>query len=134
MNERTYRLIYGALALALVVTVVLAARFGSPAGDAVELPPPLEAIRPRPGDQVLRQAFLQVDLPVGYELELTIDGFRIPEGEIGFIAGTGVYTWSPGIERSFLEWSAGTHEIEIRWDTMSGLPDPGGYSWSFRVY
>lgn len=134
MSNRTYRLIYTALALALLVTVAVAVRYGSPAGEPQTLPEPLEAITPGPDEQVLRQAFLQIDLPVGYEIELIVDGFRIPEAEIGYVPGTGVYTWSPGVDRSFLEWSAGAHDVTVRWTTVTGLPDPGEFSWSFRVY
>jgi hypothetical protein len=134
MSARTYRLIYTALGVALVATVGIAIRFGSPAGESPILPAPLEAITPGDGEQVLRQAFLQIDLPVGYEIDLIVDGFQIPESEIGYVAGTGVFTWSPGAGRSFLEWSAGEHEVTVRWNTILGLADPGEHSWRFRVY
>ena len=134
MRTRTYRLIYVALTVALALTVVLALRYGSPAGEALDLPSPLENITPGPDEQVVRQAFLQVDMPVGYEIELIVDNFRLPPDEVGYVPGTGVSTWSPGVGRSFLEWAPGLHEVVVRWDTVAGLPDPGEYSWSFRVY
>jgi len=118
----------------LAVTVVFAMLLSNQQGEAPDLPTPLEAITPGPNEQVLRQAFLQIDLPIGYEIELIVDNFAIPADEIGYVAGTGVFTWSPGEGRSFLEWTPGPHEILVRWKTSVGLPDPGEFSWTFRTY
>ncbi|HDH02661.1 MAG TPA: hypothetical protein ENH15_00260 [Actinobacteria bacterium] len=134
MQPRTYRIIYIALATALALTVVGTILLVDRQGEAPELPTPLEAITPGPNEQVLRQAFLQIDLPIGYEIELTVDNFVIPTEEIGYVAGTGVFTWSPGVDRTFLEWTPGPHEVSVRWKTVVGLPDPGEFSWTFRTY
>jgi hypothetical protein len=46
---------------------------------------------------------------------------------------TGVHRWAPSDDNTITEWVPGTHTVVIRWDKVSGLPDRGSYSWSFRV-
>jgi hypothetical protein len=129
-----YRLVYVGLALALVAVVAVAWAFGSPPGRDIGLPEPLEAVSPIPGETALRQARLEVDLPVGYRVELFVDGRRVPESEVTRVAATGVYSWEPGPGRMLPIWSPGDHTVRITWDTESGLPDPGQFEWTFRVF
>lgn len=129
-----YRLIYGALTLALVLVAVAAFMFGSPEGDDIGLPPPIEGISPVPQETVLRQARIEVDMDIGYEIQIWVDDILLPEQEILFIEGTGVYSWSPGIDRLFFEWDRGEHRVRVRWTSVTGLPDVGEYEWTFRVF
>ena len=120
-----------ASALALLVTVVW---LGSPLGVESTLPEPVEEVFPLPGDTVVRQTAIEIDLPVGYSLTLEVDGIRIPHAEIGFTTGTGRFIWQPGPDRLFEVWTAGEHTVTIRWDRVSGgRPDPGEFTWVFRV-
>ncbi len=73
-------------------------------------------------------------MATGYTIEIYVDGFRIPEDELFIVEGTGVYSWIPGPDKTILEWSPGRHEVLVRWETRSGLPDVGEYSWTFRAY
>ncbi len=133
MNARRYRqiLLASIAALAALAVVVLLA---NPRGEEAALPEPLEAVFPLPGDTVVRQTAIEVDLPVGYSLELEVDGVRIPQIEIGHTEATGIYLWQPGPTALFEVWEGGKHTITIRWDRVAGgRPDPGGFSWSFRV-
>jgi hypothetical protein len=118
--------------LAAVLTAVI---LFYPRGDAPVLPDPLEAVFPLPGDVVVRQTGIEIDLPVGYDvLELQVDGISIPPRELGVTPATGDWAWRPG-EGSVIEsWTAGDHTISVRWDrTSGGIPDPGSYVWTFRV-
>jgi len=132
--DRRYLYIYGGLTLALVVVIGIALAFGSPEGDDIGLPAQIEAISPVPRETVLRQARIEVDMPIGYAVEIWIDGFRVPEQEIFFVEGTGVYSWGPGIDRIFLEWDRGEHTVVVKWQSVTGVPDVGEYEWTFRVF
>jgi hypothetical protein len=116
---------------AVVTTVVLF----YPHGRADTLPDPLEAVFPLPGDVVVRQTAVEVDLPVGYDVvSLEVDGSAVPEGEIAVRVATGEFSWQPSPGASMQEWSAGEHTVRVRWErTSAGTPDPGEYLWSFRV-
>ena len=128
-----YRLIYLGLGALAVAVILLGVVFGQ-GGDPVVLPDPVESVSPRPGDSVLRQAVIEVDMEVGYELAIFVDGFRVPDTEIAFIEGTGVYRWAPTPTGLYLtEWSPGVHDVRIEWNTVSGLSDVGSFEWSFRV-
>jgi len=132
MNDTTYRRIYLGLGLALAAVIGLAIAF-SPSGTETPLPEPIERIFPLPNDSVIRQASLEIDMQVGYDIVLFVDGFRISPVEIGVQTGTNRYVWQPAPGRFLETWAPGTHEITVEWDRTAGLPDPGSYSWSFRV-
>ncbi|MGB8361697.1 MAG: hypothetical protein WCE80_09885 [Acidimicrobiia bacterium] len=126
-----YRLIYIGLGLiglaALVLGIALA-----PEGETVELPAPIEAISPQPGDLVPLQTPVEIDLEVGYVAEITVDGW--PVADASFVEATGVYTWAPSpTNPTFPEWAPGEHTVRIVWDTYTGLPDTGTFEWTFRV-
>ena len=133
MNPRRYRqLLVGSsaalLGLALAVWLI------TPSGSREGLPSPLESVFPIPGDTVVRQTVIEVDLPVGYSLQLDVDGVQIPAAEIGFTAGTGGYRWQPGPAKLFEVWEGGEHVITATWDRVAGgRPNPGQFSWTFRV-
>jgi hypothetical protein len=129
-----YRLIYLGLGLALVAVVALAVAFGSPEGGALPRPDQLEDISPRPGETVPRQAQLLVDVQSGYEVEIFVDGFLLPDSEVSFVAATGVARWQPFPGGVITEWTPGTHEVIVRWNTVAGLADRGEYTWTFRVF
>jgi hypothetical protein len=120
-----------ALALAALVAVVVVV---FPEGDTAEIPAPLEGVFPTPGDTVVRQTAIEVDLPVGYSMALQVDGRPIPGIEIGLTESTGVWVWQPGPGKSLEQWGAGEHTVVVTWDRVAGgRPDPGEFAWSFRV-
>ena len=126
-----YRLIYIGLGLIAVAAVALGIAF-STEGAVTDLPGPLESVSPTPGDLVPPQTTLEIDLEVGYNAEIYVDGWPISDPT--FVEGTGVYRWAPTPSSpTFQEWTPGEHTVLIVWDTYSGLPDPGSFEWSFRV-
>lgn len=103
-------------------------------GDPLTLPDPLERVSPNPYDAVLPQSGLEVDLQVGYEARIYVDGYPIPESELSFQEGVGVYRWRPGSRSLVAErWAVGEHTIRVEWEKVYGLPDVGQFTWTFRV-
>lgn len=122
----------GGLALLLGAVVALVVAF-YPRGEAAELPQPIEAIYPLPGDIVIRQTAIEVDFPVGYTVELYVDGRLVPPFEIGVTEATGRRIWQPAPGRSMEQWVAGTHSVRVEWERLVGDPDVGSFEWTFEV-
>ena len=116
------------LGFLVVAAVVLA-----PSGEAPNLPDPVENFSPADGAIVQRQTALEIDLLTGYSLVLEIDGTRIPPGDIDYTEQTGKYVFRPGDGKTIGEWTPGFHIIELSFDRIVGLPDPGSLRWSFRT-
>lgn len=128
-----YRLVYLGLGFLAVAAVVLGIAFGG-GGEPIRLPSPIESLTPRPSDRVLSQAVLEVDLEPGYTARIFVDGFEIPATEIVFIEATGVHRWQPSVSSVIFDtWTPGNHTVRVSWDTLSGLPQPGEFIWTFRV-
>lgn len=128
-----YRLLYVGLGLIAVAAIALAVAFGG-GGQAVELPEVVESLGPLPGESALSQAALEVDLQSGFLAQIYIDGFPIPGSEVTFVEATGVHRWQPAPNSLvFDRWSPGEHVVRIVWDRLAGLPQPGEFSWTFRV-
>ena len=125
-------LVYAGLGLALVAVVGFAIVF-SPSGAEPDLPDAVEWVFPLPNDSTIPQAALEIDMQVGYEIVLFVDDIRISPIEIGVQTGTNRYTWEPAPGRFLETWEPGTHEVRIEWERVAGLPDPGSFSWTFRV-
>ena len=128
-----YRLVYIGLGLALVAVVALGIAL-SRSGEGSPLPEVVEAVRPVPGSQVPRQARLEVDMIGGYDVEIFVDDIRLPDNEVLVVAATGLYAWQPGPDRLFEAWNRGIHTVRIIWNTTTGIPDTGEYSWTFRSF
>ena len=125
--------IYVVLAAAFVA-VVVAAVLLAPVVEEATVPAPLESLFPNPGDTVVRQTIIEVDLPVGYSIDLYVDGLWIPTDEIGVTPSTGRFVWQPSPGGSMEVWPGGDHTVRVVWDrSEGGRPDPGEFSWEFRV-
>jgi hypothetical protein len=124
-------LVLAGLALLLVAVVALAVVF-NPSGTEAELPPQVQSVFPAPDDSVQVQSRLVVNMAPNYSLELRVDRVPIPKDEVRF-SPPGRYSWEPQAGGAIEQWTAGLHQAEISWDRIAGLPDIGGYTWSFRV-
>lgn len=127
-----YRLIYTFLGLALAAIAIGAVVF-APSGGLTEVPEALEGYSPADGDTVLRQIKVEIDLPVGYDIVLVVDGVAIPASEIDRTPETGRFVWQPSETTIIPEWTVGFHTAWVRWDRDNGPPDPGEWIWTFRV-
>lgn len=126
-----YRLIYVGLVLIGIAAIALGVVL-SPQGEQIELPGPVEAISPAPGSQVPPQTAIEIDLEVGYEAQIVVDGWPIRDAT--FVQATGVYRWAPDPSHPTINsWTPGEHTVRITWDTYTGLPDTGSFEWTFRV-
>lgn len=126
-----YRLIYVGLGLLVLAAVVLGSVLVRE-GESVDLPEPIDAVSPSPGDRVIRQAAVEVDMAIGYQATIFVDGIPIPDAS--FVPATGVYSWAPHPNSAvFTEWTPGDHEVRVEWTRRSGTPDVGSFEWSFRV-
>jgi hypothetical protein len=127
----SYRLIYLGLGLVAVAAIAFGIAFATE-GEEIALPGPIESVSPEPGTLVPPQASVEIDLEVGYDAEIYVDGWLVSDAL--FVEGTGVYRWAPGPANPTInEWTPGEHTIRVVYDTVNGLPDPGEFSWSFRV-
>jgi hypothetical protein len=127
-----HRIVYLFLTLAFAALVIAVVAL-APSGEDSGLPEPLEGIFPASGDAVVRQTAIEIDLPVGYTIELWVDGNPIPPIEIGLVESTGRFVWQPGPGRIMEQWPGGDHSARVTWDRSTGRPDPGEYEWRFRV-
>ena len=132
MSRTTYRVILLLLGLALIAVVVGAVLF-APSGDNTGYPPALERVEPIDGSLMFGQPRVVVDLESGYRAQLTIDDVVVPEDQIIWTEATGLHVFEPGPAKVVEVWSPGFHVVTAEWDRVSGLPDPGMFTWSFRV-
>lgn len=132
MDRTHYRLVYTGLGLALIALIALVVAL-YPTGSEATLPETIESLFPPPGDIVVRQTAVEVDLPVGYTMELIVDGDPVPPIEIGLTESTGVHIWQPAPGKSVEQWAGGDHTVLVVWDRSFGRPDPGEFEWTFTV-
>lgn len=134
VSQRRFAIVFAVLTAGFAA-VVGAVILLSPEGDPPSIPEPVESVFPLPGDAVVRQTAIEVDLPIGYTLEIEVDGVWIPPHEIGYTSATGFYLWQPSPDSVIGFWEPGDHTVTIRWDTAEGTrPDSGEFTWSFRVF
>ena len=127
----SYRLIYLGLGLVAVAAIAFGIVFATE-GDEIELPEQVESVSPEPGSLVPPQTTVVIDLLVGYDAEIYVDDWLVTDAN--FVDATGVYRWAPSPANPTInEWTPGEHTIRVVYDTVNGLPDPGEFSWSFRV-
>lgn len=132
MSQTAYRLIFLGLGLALIAVIVGAVLL-APGGEPTELPDAVERFSPADGATVLEQTTVILDLAPGYGATFTIDGIVVPEDEVIFTEVTGRHEFIPGPGKAIESWTTGFHVVEARWDRVSGFPDPGAMTWTFRV-
>jgi hypothetical protein len=143
-----------AVGLVAIVLGFLSAQTGT--GDDL-LPEPIESIDPvRGATQVPQQTRVFVDLQVGYEGVLIIDGIELPVvslddiekappglGDTGgdqveippgvvFEPGNATLTFEPGPSQVIEAFTTGQHSVTVRyWRTIDGPGTARIYSWSF---
>lgn len=127
-----YRLLYVGLGLLAVAAIAVGVVLNQE-GEPVELPGPLESVSPAPGDSVIRQTAVEVDLEVGYQATLYVDGMPIPGAT--YESATAVYRWAPSADSAVMnQWTPGDHTVRVEWFRVTGTPDVGSFEWSFRVH
>ena len=132
MSRTTYRVILLLLGLAFIAVVIGAVLF-APSGSGSGYPETLERVDPTDGSLVFGQPRIVVDLASGYRAALTIDDVPIPPEEVIWTEATGLHIFEPAPGKSIETWTPGFHVVSAEWDRVNDLPDPGMFTWSFRV-
>ncbi len=122
--------------------------------EATGLPPEIEAVSPQPGDRVLRQAEIVVDLAGGYTGELTIDRVALPTESIAltndqiepgqdvggdilvtrFDPGNATLSFQPQQGAPIESFATGTHQVSVvYWPLTDGRRAARSYTWQFTV-
>ncbi len=103
-------------------------------GEAA-LPAAVESVSPEPGTQADRRITVSVDL--GDELTgvLEIDGLRLPEDQLDYVAPQGIISFQPGPDQEFSSFGPGEHTVRVLyWKATEDEPaDPDSYGWRFRA-
>jgi hypothetical protein len=135
-------------ALALIVWGVGSAQ----TGDSVDKPadPAIERLIPNPGEIVLRQSQVGIDLASGYRGVLIIDGQEIPTTDVPaganpvaattvnldaqFDPATNTVLFVPKKGATIEEFTPGDHRITaVYWREDETRDQASSYSWSFKV-
>jgi hypothetical protein len=133
-QQRRFVLVFTTIsALALVVLGVMLAdtgpsSVGDTAGGAVE-----DQI-PRPGDQILRQDQVGVDLAEGWTGTLTVEGITIPEEQVTRNLGPNQILFQPGPGKVLEELGGGSRcVVATVWEIARGPGQARPVSWCFEV-
>jgi hypothetical protein len=92
-------------------------------------------VEPPPGDRVLRQAEISVQLDPEYTGVLKLDGNRIPEDQVDHIIGLNQIAFTPGDGKDIKQLSAGHHCATVELWQLT-VPDAvhRTFSWCFEVH
>lgn len=131
-GQTRYRVTLLLLAVAFIA-VVVAAVLIAPSGSGGMLPDAVQRVSPDDGELVLRQTRLIVHLQPGYAATIEIDGTMLPEDQVVFTPETGLHVFEPGPGKVIESWTPGFHIAVASWNTLTGLPDRGALTWTFRV-
>lgn len=142
-----------AIGIALIVMGLSTASTGR---DSQRLPVEFESLSPGPGDQVLRQSQIFVDLVEGYEATLTVDGIALKTTRLDELTSSGAAPkpgaqvevpptaiFDPGnFTISFLpqdgapitEFAQGRHSVTVTfWKITDGPSKARTFSWDFEA-
>lgn len=90
-------------------------------------------VEPAPGDQVLRQTAVFVDLDPTYTGVLSIDDHRIPEDQVTKVGLNGL-SFTPGEGKEFTKFGAGRHCASVEfWPTTDPTAAHRSFPWCFSV-
>ncbi len=133
--------------LLLIIAGLGAAKTGD--DDVRITDPAIERLIPKPGDLVLRQGEVGIDLAPGYTGELQIDGKQLTTHTIGqtdtpspfdqnfdvqFDAGQATLLFTPRVGADIETFSPGRHTITARyWRTLQSRNESRVFTWQFAV-
>ena len=93
----------------------------------------IRRVDPAPGDRVIRQTAVFVDLDPAYTGVLSIDGQRIPEDQVTKVGLAGL-SFTPGEGKEFSKFRPGRHCASVElWPTSSPGAPHRQYPWCFNV-
>ena len=139
-----------------VVLIVAGLNSASTGREGQRLPIEIESMSPGPGDQVLRQSQVFVDLQSGYEASLTVDGIALETTRLDELTNSGAAPqkgaqveipptaiYDPGNATiGFLpqegapieQFTQGEHTATVTfWKILEGRQKARSFTWTFRV-
>lgn len=122
----------GLVAASAVFATAIIVYAGNSGGT--DLPVAIQSVAPEPGDNVLSQADIVVDLAVGYTAELEVNGFAIPEEQLFRVEGLNQVTFKPGPNQILERLRADQNCVQVRyWLIAAGSDDSNLYTWCFEA-
>jgi hypothetical protein len=96
--------------------------------------PGVEVLVPKPGDIVLRQSQVGVDLAPGYQGTLDIDSVPMPEDQLTLNDALNQVFFQPGTGKDVEEFTPGRHCVTAHFfRTIEGPELARTFSWCFNV-
>ena len=132
MTTTGYRVTFALLAVALIA-VIGGSLLLIPAGDAEQLPPPVERYSPRDGDIALNPVGVMIDVAANYTATFVIDGTPIPIDQMNAIPETGRFEFVPGPGKVIERWAPGDHTVVATWMGGPNDTDAGTLVWTFQI-
>ena len=137
MSTRRYRwLVGGLLAAAAIALGVGIAVTDLNKADDTPSSEVVERFIPNPDDEVLRQAELGIDLAIGYEGTLAVNGVEIPEDELRRVEPENQVFFTPGEGKAVERLTAGRNCVTATvWRSAEGdnTPNKRDISWCFEA-
>ncbi len=118
-----------ALAAAVFAAAIIVAT-GNPDNDG--LPAAIQNVQPAPGDNVLSQVEILVDLNAGYDADLVVNGVTIPREQLGEVRGLNVITYRAGEGRAVESLLPDQNCVQARyWEISTGPDSAKIFTWCF---
>lgn len=113
----------------LVLTVLISPDIKVAAVDDV-----IERVSPAPGDEVLSQSEVLIDLVDGYNAELTLNGVAIPEAELRRVAGLNIVSFRPDQGKVVEALLPEVNCVNaLYWPMATGRATARSYQWCFTA-
>ena len=122
--------------IAVAVIAIVAGFMQAQTGDdqATLVDPGIEVLVPKPGELVLRQSQVGVDLAPGYEGTLDIDSTPVPDDQLTTNDALNQVFFQPGPGKEFEQFAPGRHCVTAHFfQTLAGPDTAHTYSWCFNV-
>lgn len=138
-----------------IFVVGLGFRSGTTGRDAQRIPAVIESMNPGPGDEVLRQSQVVVNLAAGYDASLVIDGIEIPVTRLDelsagagqrpgaqvnipataiFDPGTATISFLPQEGAVITGFTQGNHSARVTyWKATDGTSKAKTFAWEFAA-
>jgi len=119
-----------ATAFAILVLTVLI----SPDTKVAAVDDVIEQVSPAPGDEVLSQSEISIDLADGYDAELTLNGVAIPEAELRRTGGLNVVAFRPDQGKVVESLRPEVNCVNaLYWPVATGRSTARSYQWCFTA-
>ena len=121
-----------AFALIAIVAGFMQAKTGDDQATLVD--PGIEVLVPKPGELVLRQSQVGVDLAPAYSGTIDVDSTPVPDDQLTINDALNQVFFQPGPGKEFEQFAPGRHCVTAHfYKTADGPSTAHTYSWCFNV-